>query len=379
MATLEVISLCGKSKTALEWDAIVKATGHYDFYHLHDYHRIAQARGEGIPVLLSCQQGEHLIALPLLLRPIAEIEGLEHVNLWDATSVYGYAGPVYTPDLPDTVITEFQTQVKRYLLKRGVIAVFSRLHPLLSQERIVRGLGEADESGLTVSIDLTLPLNEQQRQYRSNHIRNIRQLRKLGWQCMNCCGPECESNLLGRFMEVYRETMDRVGANPYYYFEPDYFASLLHMRGAEVWIFAAHLDGEIGAAGLFTLCNGIVQYHLGGTKTRFLKYAPMKLVFDEVRLWATQRGAKVFHLGGGVGGKVDSLFAFKAGFSDRRHRFLVWKWILDREAYEEVCKVKRRWNERQGVAPMNANFFPEYRSPVIPKTRNNKGGDNTTI
>jgi hypothetical protein len=79
---------------------------------------------------------------------------------------------------------------------------------------------------------------------------------------------------------------------------------------------------------LFTIRDGVVQYHLGGTRDEFLKISPMALIFDTVRLWANDVGARVLHLGGGVGGtNDDSLFHHKGGFSDRRHNFVTWRWI----------------------------------------------------
>lgn len=368
MGKLQVIQLDGDQQTASEWDVLVTSAHLYDFYHLSSYHQIAQACGEGIPVLLSFKEAGYHVFLPLLLTPVAQVDGLGPSDWWDATSVYGYAGPIYShPELPDTVVKGFQEAIGQYLREGKVVTVFSRLHPLIPQEHVVRGAGDVVESGATVSIDLTIPPDQQRARYRKNHKYNINRLRRLGWKCVSCGGLDCESTLLEEFITTYWETMDRIGARQRYYFDRDYFRSLFRMSGVELWIFAAQLNDEIGAAGIFTLCNGIVQYHLGGTKTRFLKNAPMKLIFDEVRLWANDRGAKVFHLGGGVGGALDSLLYFKAGFSDRRHRFLVWQWIIDDGAYEGLCKRKREWNKRQGCAPVSRTFFPEYRSPASPK------------
>ena len=81
------------------------------------------------------------------------------------------------------------------------------------------------------------------------------------------------------------------------------------------------LEGRIISAGLFAETSGIVQYHLSGTDEGFLAYSPLKTMVDFVRRWAKGRGNRVFHLDSGVGGKGNSLFAFKAGFSRTRHPF----------------------------------------------------------
>lgn len=368
MGMLRAIYLSQGSRAASAWDHVVTNSFSYDFYHLSAYHLIAQARGEGNAVLLTYEDAGYSVSLPLLLRPVAEVEGLGDSDWWDATSVYGFAGPLYShPELPNAVLSNFQEAIGQYLREIRVVSVFSRLHPLIPQEHVLRGLGLLVDAGTTVSIDITIPLEHQRMRYRRDHKYNINRLRRLGWQGTRCQGIECEGVFLDEFIEAYWENMDRIGAKRYYYFDRAYFSSLLRMSGVEVWIFAARLNNEIGAAGIFTLCNGVVQYHLSGTKTRFLKDAPMKLVLDEVRLWANDRGAKVFHLGGGLGGREDSLFSFKAGFSDRRHRFVLWRWVTNESAYRELCERKREWNQRHEVVPVEQQFFPEYRSPVSPR------------
>ena len=72
-------------------------------------------------------------------------------------------------------------------------------------------------------------------------------------------------------------------------------------------------------------------------------------MLDTVRLWATERGARVLHLGGGVGSKADSLFQFKAGFSDRRHLFHIWRWIVQPDIYERLCRQRDAWGQARRV------------------------------
>ena len=50
------------------------------------------------------------------------------------------------------------------------------------------------------------------------------------------------------------------------------------------------------SGGLFTLCDGIVQYHLGGTRNTALKLSPTVLIFDTVRRWAMKTAHILFIL-----------------------------------------------------------------------------------
>ena len=163
------------------------------------------------------------------------------------------------------------------------------------------------------------------------------------------------------------ETMRRVKAEQSYFFDPTYFSDLAKSLGRALKLFVVKMpDGEVISGGLFTLCEGIVQYHLGGTRDTALKLSPIVLLLDTVRRWANENGAHTFHLGGGVGARSDSLLQFKARFSRRRHNFATWRWIVAPEAYRELSLQKHHWNSERGLKAISASFFPAYRCPAQP-------------
>ena len=349
-----------QSSQAQEWNGVLTRVAQHDFYHLAEYHRLAEERGEGTAHLFAYRDGVYTIALPLLLRPV-EASG---DGAWsDATSVYGYAGPLAShAGMPVSVVRSFQKALKEALAARGVVAVFSRLHPLIPQRGMLAGLGDCRPEGETVSIDLTLPPEEQRAQYRSSLKLRINKLRRGGLVCLRD-GDKCH---LPEFSDIYHQAMCRVNAHSSYFFEPKYFTRLASGLGPALELFVVTLDGVVIAGGVFTICDGIVQYHLSGTCDAFMKLAPMSLLLDTVRLWANDEGARVVHLGGGVGSKEDSLFHFKAGFSDRRHTFLTWRWVVEPGAYRELCDGNARRNLERGVEWASGDYFPQYRCSTTP-------------
>ena len=343
-----------------EWKDALAQVAQHDFYHLAAYHRLAEARGEGTAHLFAYQEGGYTIALPLLLRPVEAAGG----EAWsDATSVYGYAGPLAShTGMPVGVVQNFQDALKDALAGLRVVAVFSRLHPLIPQAAVLAGLGEFRTEGSTVSIDLTLPLEVQRAQYRASVKTRINRHRREGLVCVR----DGDKRHLPEFIDIYHQTMRRVNAHGSYFFEPEYFAHLASGLGPALELFVVTFNGAVIAGGLFVSCDGILQYHLGGTSDEFLSLAPMVLLIDTARLWANEQGARVLHLGGGVGSKEDSLFHFKTGFSDQRHTFPTWRWVLDPDAYRELCERHARHNLEHGVQWTSANYFPQYRCPTGP-------------
>src|SRR5688572_8590326 len=116
-----------------DWMAALEHAQQYDFYHLPQYHALAEESGEGAAHLFVHREAEHLIALPLLLRDVDGFPWLQEPrNDWhDATSVYGYTGPVASSnEIPASVIRNFQTALEDRLRAMRVVSIFSRLHPM---------------------------------------------------------------------------------------------------------------------------------------------------------------------------------------------------------------------------------------------------------
>lgn len=87
---------------------VLKQSYQYDFYHLPQYHALAEEQGESKANLFVYREGAFLVAIPLLLRPIGEMP-CHHTRVgegWhDATCVYGYAGPIAShSDMPKSVL-----------------------------------------------------------------------------------------------------------------------------------------------------------------------------------------------------------------------------------------------------------------------------------
>jgi Acetyltransferase (GNAT) domain len=327
------------------WDSLLEQTAAHDIYCLPAWHALAAANGEGEPRLFVYREGPSFIALPLLVRPI---EGRE--DLSDATSVYGYVGPLVSASpAPPALIAHFQQMLAATAREQRLVTVFARLHPLLDQVPLLEGLGELHAHGSTVSIDLTLPLESQLAAYRSNHRRDLTKLEKIGFAC--CLDDEFY--YLEKFIDIYYENMRRIGASSYYFFKRSYFWRLRERLGRHLLLFVCRRGAEFAGGALFTFMGGIAQYHLGAISTAHLRFAPLKQLLDAARAHLAGRGAAVLHLGGGLGGARDSLFHFKAGFSDRRHSFLTWRWVVDPEAYKQLSAA-------QGREPV-AGFFPAYR------------------
>ncbi len=349
------------------WMRIVKRCGEYDFYHLPEYHVLSEPQEKGSGMLFAYQEGDAVAAWPFIVREIAAIDGLATAGAGhrDMTSVYGYPGPVWNARAVERegFIDRFQKAVEDAARGMHVVCMFSRMSPVLGNAARIGSVGMLEKMGQTVSIDLTEPEGVQVLAYRKGHREGIRSAVRQGCEVFH----DATLAHYATFIALYYETMTRVGADARYFFSREYFEELRASLGSHLQLFIATCEGEPCSAGLFIRTGTIVQFHLAGSTAVGLQHAGSKLVVDEARRWATAAGAHYLHLGGGVGSKEDGLFAFKSGFSDRRHDFLVWKNILQPALYQALVFARRQRLLAQGLEVPDEHFFPAYRANAARK------------
>jgi Acetyltransferase (GNAT) domain len=331
---------------APEWVSFLAETLH-DFYHLPQYVALCAAQERGEALALHVTDARSRLLLPLIVRSIPGGDG------FDATSPYGYPGPLSNGPRDPTFIRRAMAAGMPVLRDAGVVSAFVRLHPLLNAIPPL-GIGTLVRHGETVSVDLTLPNETLWAQTRMNHRRDIRETIRLGYMArMDGAWDHYET-----FKRLYQITMQRRAAARYYFFEEAYFDGLRDALGESLHLCVVEKDGVIAAAGLFVETNGIVQYHLSGTDDAFRMIQPTKLMMHFVRGWAKNRGNRVFHLGGGVGGANDSLLQFKVGFSPLRHTFSTLRMVIDEPRYRRLVAARDPSLDPEVLG----GYFPPYRS-----------------
>lgn len=335
------------SPEAAQWHSFVQCEQH-DFYHLPSYVALC-ARGEDAePCALHIEDSGRRVLLPLMLRPLAE-------GLRDATSPYGYPGPLVAGTTDPTFLADALGAAQHALAQRQVVSLFVRSHPLLGPPLSAHD-GTVVHHGFTLSVDLSLPLEELWRQTSSGHRNEIKQATRAGHRVFF----DEHFAHLDTFVRIYRDTMTRVNAGGYYLFSQKYFADLMEALGPRLRLCVVQIGDEIAGGGLFVETCGIVQYHLSGSDRRFVRERPTKLMLHFVRTWAKERGLRRIHLGGGVGGEEDSLFRFKAGFSTDRHPFRTLRVVCDQLAYGQLVRTAH-----PEANPLDrSGFFPLYRRPA---------------
>jgi Acetyltransferase (GNAT) domain len=347
-----------------EWEETLERIPH-DYYHLPAYISFASRFNNlsGMVCAFAATQDQCYFFAPLIIRPIASPPaGRDGPQLFDATGLPGDPGLIAGCARSPSSAAFLNGALDAFLAglrENSVVSCFLWLHPLwLPEEKLLRRLGHLRHHKLSVSIDLTLPSETLWQQMRSNHRRAITRAVHDGQMAR----IDSTWETFGAFVEMYQETMRRVGAKDYWYLSPKYFEGLKDALSDRLHLCVVEQNGELVCAGLFSEVAGVVQYIYGASCTHALRYSPAKTMIHFMTLWAKGRGNHTLHLGGGVNSE-DDLFHFKVGFSARMHPVMSWRIIVDAPAYRRLTVA---WETREGVtADGSDGFFPAYRKPSL--------------
>lgn len=341
----------------------------HDVFYLPEYLRLEAHRIEATPEAFLVVEGDKQFFLPYLIRQCNEffVDAIAPDPIYDVTTPYGYPG-ILVSEAAMQDISFLETaleQFKSVLKSKGICSAFLRLNPILNQNIPQIYSSEiCQETGETIWIDLTRSREEIWRQTRSDHRKDINRHRRSG----HVARMVPFESYFSHFLEIYYETMDRVGANQSYYFDQTFFANLLTLKD-KINLCIVEIEDQIASACLVTECCGVVHSYLGGTKNDFLRLAPEKLLFDYVRFWAKERGNQTFHMGGGAGGSKDGVYYFKAGFSELRFQFFTLRLIIDPEQYFQLVNLRANQLKIDPDILLENDFFPAYRYQLYTPSR----------
>lgn len=324
-----------------QWRSALAEVGVHDFVHTYDFHRLSQLNGEGNPLMfvVRSENGAACACWPLLARRIPG------TDLNDLTSVYGYAGPIFSDSsLSDQCVDLMILKMR----EEGYISLFSRMHPLF-----VNDLHQESSRGLRLGDVVILPVTSVDNvllAYRGSHRREILASRRSGVEVV----VDTDASDLPKFIDIYQSAMAELDASDYYFFSKSYFQQLYSSSDFKLLIISAVHNGVYIASSLFIVVGGIMQYYLSGTVSEYKKHSPSKVIIAKAHEIAILLGCNYFVLGGGVGSKIDPLFKFKQGFSTFSLPFYVKKEVLDGRIYAHLVSLA-------GKEKSDSGYFPLYR------------------
>lgn len=335
-----------------EWDVVVRSFKKYDVYWLSGYVKAFQIHGDGEPYLFF-YENKNIRGINVVMKRDISMDsrfiGKIEEDIWfDFVTPYGYGGWLIEGENNQGIL--FETYQK-WCQNHNVISEFVRYHPVLKNNQFSDGFYDVKAIGETIALDLDSPELIWNNLISKN--RNmVRKAQRSGIEIYNGRYPE----IFKEFRIIYNATMDKDGANDYYYFKPEFYGSVLYDLPEEAQVFYAVLNGKVLAASIMLAANGRLNYHLSGSVKEYQNLAPSNLLLYKAALWGCANGCKTFHLGGGVGSAKDGLYKFKSSFyKGQPYRFHIGRKVYNQDKYDELVGLRD-----QGEI-QDRGFFPKYR------------------
>lgn len=309
-------------------------------YYSSGYCRCFQANGEGQAAAVFLQNGEQRIFYPFLIKKIPSYLGGD--GFIDLETAYGYGGPaIFATEKAFT--DEFLNQFATWARNNNVVAEFVRFNPLTANHEWLQTFYQVSLNRLTVSINLQQDFKAMLSCCTQPRQRNYRRACKAGLILEKETG-------LKAFSGLYAKTMQRLGAESYYLFSPEFFAAVDKIDSDQrFYAKVITPNGKTAAAGIFLFDTTTAHYHLGASDPEFKLMQPNVFMMLEMARIAQKNKLQQLHLGGGLSMKdSDSLMRFKASFSDRRHQFFIGKKIHDQQKYANLSQA---WQLKTGKTP----------------------------
>lgn len=341
-----------------KWDSIVKSFSNYDVYYLSGYTKAFKLHGDGEPALIYYHGEESRAINVVMIRDIADDKRFENTidsnSLFDITTPYGYGGFIIEGTLDSSNFEKINKEYSNYCNSNNIISEFVRFNPLLDNAKLNNEIYEVTDLGKTITIDL-VSRNQIWDDLSSKNRNVIRKAILSGVEIF--WGRNLE--LIDKFVPLYEATMNKDEATDYYYFDIDFYKSVLVDLKYNSMFFYAVYEQKIISISIILFGNSNMHYHLSASDQEFQSLAATNMLLYEAACWGCENGYKFFHLGGGLGGKEDSLFKFKKAFNKHSEScFSIGKKIFDQEKYDKLSSVR-------SIEPdfnIKASFFPLYRA-----------------
>lgn len=306
-----------------------------DLYYSKQYLEL-YADEKNVPQCAAAYEGDSVMLMPYMR---GEINGF-----YDFETAYGYGGPISNSDDDNWNHCAFRG-IYDLLKSSNYLCGFTRFHPLLHNESLVEEESETRSIKLlydrkTIAIDTSGTCDDIWSTQINSKNRNMIRKAEKNELIFNA---EYDYESYDEFIKLYDETMKRLNADEFYFFDRDYYYRLKENLKGQSFLGTIKKDGKLICAAIFMYSKAYGHYHLEGSDREYSGLGANNLLLWKAACEMNKLGIKEFHLGGGTSGaEDDSLYKFKKAFSPNEKSFYIGKEIFKPDEYERIAKV---WEE----------------------------------
>jgi hypothetical protein len=325
-----------------EWQYYLKSLPleQQDVYYTPEYYSLYESHGDGKAQCFVFEMDGDVAMYPFLCNSVNRLWYNTDKEYFDIQGAYGYNGVISSSYNP-LFVAAFYSEFDKWCKQNGIIAEFTRFHPLLNNYRFSENNMQIIFDRKTVFIDLRQEYKEICKQFQRTTKKQIR--RAVDRYHLTVERHENSPESMELFYPIYEETMSRVIAEEYLHFSKEYFQELLKFKSTIC--FVAYKDRTAVAAIIAFYNFTFIHGHLGGAIESSLEMSPFSLLYTEMIRFGIEKRCHFLHVGGGsTTAPGDSLLQFKLNFSPTMADFYIGKRIHNKEVYDAAVT---RWEAKR--------------------------------
>jgi len=334
-----------------KWDALVKSFKTFDVHYLNGYAKAFELHGDGEPLLIYYEHNGTRAMNVVLKRDIAKMDTfkdkLEKGTWFDLSTPYGYGGFWVEGEDLKAVNNEYSLFCK----KNGFVSEFVRFNLFSGFEAAYSGFIRTCSHNIVRTLDLPLEaiLMDFEHKVRTNLEKAIDADLRIEF--------DEKGHRLEEFLKLYDLTMERTGADKYYYFSKDFFEHLNQLEEGSVFVHVLYEDQVI--ASTLTLFDKENCYpFLCGSNCDYFNLRPNEFMQVEIIKWAKAKGLKRLILGGGHG-EDDGIYRYKKSFAPKGiYDYYIGMKVFDEARYKKLVEMRKNESDFN----LHKDYFPLYRA-----------------
>ncbi len=295
------------------------------------------------------------IILPLIKKSINEkIELESDENYFDLVSPYGYGGPFFCGN-PNW--DNFWRELIDWSKINNIISCFIRFSLMIPDENIKSIQYKYRNKNIIRNLDINM--EDLWYDYEHKVRKNVKKAKSFNLEVE----IDDSGKRLDDFMNIYYKTMDRRGADQFYYFSCDFFENIVTQLKGNFLFFHTLKGNNVISTELVLISEENIYSLLGGTLREYYYMRPNDLLKHEIILWGIKNKKKMYILGGGYA-ENDGIYQYKKSFSPNGIvDYKVGEIIINENRYIELIEKRKHQEEQKGNNWIpKENYFPAYRS-----------------
>ena len=307
------------------------------------------------------KKNEPVILMPIILTLIESNLFENNQTYMDATSPYGFNGPLFNNNINDFSLMLFWKNVDNWYKKNNVVTEFIRFNLDFNYKNYTGNLISTLNNVVGQLGSFEIIWNNFKQKVRNNYRKAESNNLKIKF----FKNELITADILSDFYNIYIDTMERNKATGNYFYSKEYFEDLINYKQNNILITMVYFEDKAISTELIIINHKTMYSYLGGTLNNYFEFRPNDFLKIEVIKWGLENNMNFYALGGGRKNN-DGLYQYKKAFfpKDNNVVFYTGRKVINENVYNILIKDLSLDQEQiENLVIDSSLYFPYYNKP----------------